>query len=381
MNRLLNNPLTIVITGVLIGYAFYLTLVYSAHKNLEKKILNANWLIQTIEKDPSLSGVMFETHSFEALFNTENGDKLAWRILTVSNIIDSDADIKDVGIISKLFFNNGLEIKNQIDIKSYSSIDVLINLLQFTGNSPNKESVNKELKEEIAKVLSGQGFKEYDKFLVESPNSLENFEGSDSENMIHSILNRLFLHLKVEDKFSGLPFSPFKIHGEDGLPATEELRQLRELCLQILTSIYDDPKVSRAKTILENIKGPEQNVMFCMFFVALFILVRKKISRTKNLVLDDNLSKRLKLYYSWIFSSLTAVGFIGTIRGLSQALSSADIIFRSSPGLEQSISISQITEVLGIAFATTLIALVLTLILGLIRLYLDPIDEFKIDEA
>ena len=98
-----------------------------------------------------------------------------------------------------------------------------------------------------------------------------------------------------------------------------------------------------------------------------------------KLNLDDQTTIRYQSYYNWIFSSLTAIGFIGTIRGLSNALSDADIIFRSGSGLDQAISISSITGVLGVAFSTTLIALALTLLLSLAKLAIDPANELELD--
>lgn len=387
MNRIINNPFILVAAGIIFGWIFYLGIVSFFENRFEKNILNANWLSQTLQKDPSLSGVEYDNASFQALFAETNRDRLAWRLLTISNILESDAALSDVGIIPKAFFKDGLHINKPDDISSKKSLKLLINLLQLVGNGPNTENVNDILEEKLAEALSKQSLEPYDNYLKSSEQAPENFGEDESESMIHDVLNRLFFHLKVEENFITIPeLDPFVLNKEvsikaNALSGTEELRQLRELSLQMLTSIYDDPKVSKAKTWLENIKGPEQHVMFCMFFIGLFILLRKKISASESFVLDNALTKRLKLYYAWLFSSLTAVGFIGTIRGLSQALSSADIIFKSSPGLEQSISISQIAEVLGIAFATTLIALVLTLILGLIRLLLDPTDQFKIDEA
>ena len=382
MNRIINNPFIIVITGIAIGWLFYLSLVAFFENRLENKIINANWLSQTIEKDPSLSGVKYDSESFNALFSETNRDRLAWRLLTISNIIESDAAISDVGFVSKAFFKDGLNIGKPNDIDSIKSLSLLIDLLQFVGNDPNSLSVNDKLEKELAKALSKQSASSYDNYLKSSEQENENYNEGETESIIHDLLNRMFFHLNVEEKFTDLPKVKFSLNDkESDHSGEEELRQLRELSLQILTSIFDDPEVSDAKMWLDNFKGPEQNIMFCMFFVGLFILIRKKIASSTTLELDDNLTKMLKLYYAWIFASLTAVGFIGTIRGLSQALSSADVIFKSSSGLEQAISISQIAEVLGIAFATTLIALVLTLILGLIRLLLDPTDQFKIDEA
>lgn len=387
MNRIINNPFAIVLSGIVIGWLFYFGLVSIFENRLENEIRDANWLSQTIEKDPSLSGVKYDIASFNALFSETNRGRLAWRMLTISNILKPDAGISDVGLISRDFFKDVVSIDRPEDINSTKSLRLLIDLLQFVGNGPNSLNVNDKLEKELAQSLSQQSVSSYDNYLKSSEQATENYNDGESESIMHDLLNRLFFHLNVEKKFTSIPeLDRLKLYEDDSdnvtaLSGMEELRQLRELSLQILTSIYDEPKVSKAKMWLDNFKGPEQNVMFCMFFVGLLILLRKKISSNRTLELDDELTKRLKLYYVWIFSSLTAVGFIGTIRGLSQALSSADVIFKSSPGLEQAISISQIAEVLGIAFATTLIALVLTLILGLIRLLLDPTDQFKIDEA
>jgi len=136
--------------------------------------------------------------------------------------------------------------------------------------------------------------------------------------------------------------------------------------------------VKSAVQVKEWIKGIEQVVMMCLFFIAIIILIIKSKYKEK-FNLDDQTTRRYQSYYNWIFSSLTAIGFIGTIRGLSNALSDADIIFRSGSGLDQAISISSITGVLGVAFSTTLIALVLTLLLSLAKLVIDPANELKLD--
>lgn len=385
MNKLINNPFVIVISGIAIGWIFYIGLVSYLENRLEDKIIDSNWLVQTLEKDPTLSGTIHDQIFYNQIFAKDKRDTLVWRILTTTNIIEPDAAIQDAGLISRSFFSDRLKLENQEDLKSLNSIDLLVYLLQFVANEPNNPNINKDIKGEISQVLATGEIDDYDNYLQENSGSLD-FKYNPNENEVgsefHSLLNRMFMQFKVDKLFLKLPTDNWTLKNyPEKRTGTEELRQLRELSLQILTSIFDDPKVSNAKMWLDNFKGPEQNVMFCMFFVGLLILIRKKISSNRNLELDDDLTKRLKLYYTWIFSSLTAVGFIGTIRGLSQALSSADVIFKSSPGLEQAISISQIAEVLGIAFATTLIALVLTLILGLIRLVLDPTDQFKIDEA
>lgn len=74
MNRIISNPFAIVLSEIAIGWLFYFGLVSFFENRLENKICDANWLSQTIEKDPSLSGVEYESISFNALFTEPNRD-------------------------------------------------------------------------------------------------------------------------------------------------------------------------------------------------------------------------------------------------------------------------------------------------------------------
>lgn len=69
----------------------------------------------------------------------------------------------------------------------------------------------------------------------------------------------------------------------------------------------------------------------------------------------------------WIAIALPAVGFIGTVRGISAGLGSADAIVRAENVIEQAAAINQVAGSLGVAFTTTLIALVLGLALGILE--------------
>jgi biopolymer transport protein ExbB/TolQ len=64
---------------------------------------------------------------------------------------------------------------------------------------------------------------------------------------------------------------------------------------------------------------------------------------------------------------LPALGFIGTILGMGDALLRADLLF-TSPDRQRSISL--MTQDLGFAFDTTLVALLCGLIVGLALAYL-----------
>lgn len=73
----------------------------------------------------------------------------------------------------------------------------------------------------------------------------------------------------------------------------------------------------------------------------------------------------------WIARALPAIGFIGTVRGISASLSSADSIVRAQTSVDQAAAINAVAGTLGIAFTTTLIAL----LFGLITSYFDDLQS------
>jgi hypothetical protein len=69
----------------------------------------------------------------------------------------------------------------------------------------------------------------------------------------------------------------------------------------------------------------------------------------------------------WIAQALPAVGFIGTVRGISAGLGSADAIVRAEGVIGQAAAVNHVAGSLSIAFTTTLIALVFGLVLGILE--------------
>jgi hypothetical protein len=49
------------------------------------------------------------------------------------------------------------------------------------------------------------------------------------------------------------------------------------------------------------------------------------------------------------------LGFIGTKRGLSEALGRADSIVRAGSQINQAIAVSNVSETMGVAFTSTLV--------------------------
>ncbi|WGH75486.1 MotA/TolQ/ExbB proton channel family protein [Tenacibaculum tangerinum] len=372
----LKHPVFLILTGIIVGIICYYSILGLAYNSMEKHMLKSNFLVQTFEKDPSLSGAL---QSEERLSAMKGGDTpvLTWRILNAANVIDNDLQISDVSNLLSTFFQK--EITNTNDIRTTTSLDLLIDLLQSIGKSQNglAPEARNEIKKHIVQSLSEKkgALDAYDEFLLQntSQDPYKKIEDSSTDE-IHAVLNRLFYHYRVEQVFVDVPNSI----PNSNLEAQEEYKQIKDVCFQILLSISDDKAVKYATQRKEWIKGPEQLVMICLFFVALLILIVKRNISNKNEE-HHEIASRYYNYYNWIFSSLTAIGFIGTIRGLSNALSDADIIFRSGAGLDQAISISSITQVLGVAFSTTLIALLLTLLLGLLKLFIDPTNKLNLD--
>jgi hypothetical protein len=68
----------------------------------------------------------------------------------------------------------------------------------------------------------------------------------------------------------------------------------------------------------------------------------------------------------WLAKSLPALGFLGTVMGISFALTNADLLVRAGSQASRASAMLQVSGVLGVAFTTTFIALILGLITSLI---------------
>lgn len=76
----------------------------------------------------------------------------------------------------------------------------------------------------------------------------------------------------------------------------------------------------------------------------------------------------------WLLVALPAIGFIGTVRGISAGLSNSDSIVRATSQVEQAAAITSVSGQLGIAFTTTLIALILGLVLGIFERFQSRLE-------
>lgn len=148
---------------------------------------------------------------------------------------------------------------------------------------------------------------------------------------------------------------------------------------RMLGEMQDDPGVKWGRVIVTLFMGPEQLGMFMTFSALLLILGARALARTRRLApylirdqelgIDEDsaqvVNDRSRWLIRWMLRSLPALGFIGTVRSLTLALSNADSIVRADGVIEQATAISNVSGTLAVAFTTTLIALVLGLVASL----------------
>lgn len=80
---------------------------------------------------------------------------------------------------------------------------------------------------------------------------------------------------------------------------------------------------------------------------------------------------------TWGGRSLVGIGFLGTVRGIMNALSGADVIVLAGDRIQQAAAIGEVASTLGLAFATTLVALAINLVLSL-ALSLQAAEEVRL---
>lgn len=105
-------------------------------------------------------------------------------------------------------------------------------------------------------------------------------------------------------------------------------------------------------------------------------------SNTRDLLrnqIEEGLSRRMgpqKEQWKnsrWFISAggklLPAIGFIGTVRGIMDALGDADTIVRATTQTDQAAAVTEVAGILGISFTTTFVALLLSMIITVIDDY------------
>lgn len=75
---------------------------------------------------------------------------------------------------------------------------------------------------------------------------------------------------------------------------------------------------------------------------------------------------RGRILMLWGLATIPAIGFVGTVRGILEALSKAENVVWAVDRLERAEAIAELSGELGLAFSTTLFALLASIVLGLL---------------
>ena len=384
----MNKPLSIwkiIVGGIILGTVIHFGLVLHAYLSVKEKIRDSNFGTIIFKDDPSIGALFaFRDKENQIKKRKELNDQITWRFLVNLNVIDWNSSVQDIS--KKL--NDALtpELNNDLIGKS-TTLSHVIHVVQNLGLRNDDANFESDLENIIAANLSN-GPKAYEHYFDVIRSSKQNYAYREnylaflfprelnplwgSKSSQGNVINLLFIHTELAQKFDLLPEATPGYAKNESLEPAQVYRQINEYFQRILITIHDDPEVISAKSWFMIVEGPEQFLMYCVFSIGFIILLqnyRKKIEFTEK-------SKRFSLVlYRWIQIALPSLGFIGTKRGLSEALGRADSIVRAGSPINQSLAVSHVSETMGVAFTSTLVGLVLLMILMIFELFLKYKDE------
>lgn len=363
-----------VVGGILLGWIVYFTLVSNAYNSLSDQIQHTKIVGKIVERDPALYGLLMDN-------SPTDEEDLIWRILNDLGVITSGKAIEEIGPGVKEPLRNVVRHSSQ-NLLDVNFIDLIIQTTGFDKNNQPVNGNNTNLKKIVADCLSRKpaslsilngyqknsdasddpGFmKTIFPYFIPRGISPSSWGGEINPNII---LTSIYRKNDIQNTFKNVHD---KADSTSQVEAYENYRQLRDFHQRLFMSINDEPLVLEAKNWVFYVEGPEQLVMFILTSMALFMLVQRLLALWEIGVfagLDSNKTKSWKKWYKWIIVTLPLFGFIGTKRGLSEALSQSDAIIRAGTEINQAMTMSNITYALGIAFTTTLVALVLGILLN-----------------
>jgi hypothetical protein len=380
----INSLKKVILGGILLGFIIHGVLVITAYYSLKSKIRESEFGSIIFKDDPSI-GVMFSLKDENHNPNTDRNldANLIWRLLVNLNVLDWNTTEDDVSI--KL--RKALENQLAGDISSNTpTINHLIKVAQNLGSKADSKEYEENLQNLIAACLAN------------GPNAYSNYENavktqsssySYSENPLafllprqlnpwlwgnkcnqENVVNLLFLHTRIASDFDELPKAGNGVTQKEQLEPTQVYRQINEYFQRIFISVHDDHEVIAAKNWFTIVEGPEQFFMYIVFSIGIMVLLMHHQQIRSSITLQEKAKKFSLIFYRWIQIALPSLGFIGTKRGLSEALGRADSIVRAGSQINQAIAVSNVSETMGVAFTSTLVGLILLMILMIFELYL-----------
>lgn len=371
----------VIIGGIVLGFFIHAILVSTAYYSLKSKIKESQFSSIIFKDDPSI-GVLFSLkNENESPVKERNLDsKLIWRLLVNLNILDWNTTESDISKRLKKALESQLSTTS---ISKTTTVKHLISLAQYLGSRQDKNAGDEKLQNLIVACLSNgpNAFSEYRSAVETQASSYSYFENPaafllprqlnpwlwGNKCNQEEIVNLLFIHTRIAPDFDELPDGNMK---SETLEPAQIYRQINEYFQRILISIHDDPEVLAAKNWFTIVEGPEQFFMYIVFSIGIFILIMQYQEIKSKIILQDKPKRFAIIFYRWIQIALPSLGFIGTKRGLSEALGRADSIVRAGSQINQAIAVSNVSETMGVAFTSTLVGLILLMILMVFELYL-----------
>ena len=197
------------------------------------------------------------------------------------------------------------------------------------------------------------------------------------------VLDELFWQSRAPEQWKNFD-------GKDGDRAAHR-DQIITYARNIFLITQRDSEVRWAGYWLSIVIGPEQWVMSIFLFIALalmwvqawndklFALPKPSQGVGLDAALAELETQRAPI--RWFLKAMPSVGFIGTVRGLSAALASADSIVSAPTRVEQAAAIGSVAATLGIAFTTTMVALVFGLAGGALEMWLEAREQQRVISA
>lgn len=377
MNRI-NSIGKIILFGIVFGVLFHLLLVGHAYYRVKSAIKESSIRTIIFKNDPSIGMLFTFKDGAPASQQRELNTTFTWRYLVNLNVLDWTTTPDNISKELKAAIDATLSVSS---IKETSTLQHLVAVSQRLAMGAGDPNVDENLVNLIAANLAhGPHSLEYYRSLVESesqsfsywenplaflsPRELSFLWGDKSSQ--GDIINLLFIHTKLAPGFDNLPAYTEKYKNDNALEPAQVFQQINEYFQRLLLSIHDDPNVISRKNWLTIVEGPEQFLMYCVFGVGLIILIQ----HYRAADIGDKNKRFTMTMYKWIQIALPSLGFIGTKRGLSEALGRADSIVRAESSINQSLAVSHVSETMGVAFTSTLVGLVLLMLLMIFELFL-----------
>lgn len=373
----------IIVSGVAFGIIFHLLLVVPAYYSVKSSVRKSKFTETIFKDDPSI-GVVYALGMQDAdvASKAELNRQITWRFLVNLNVIDWNSSDQDISVRLKNALNIELQEAN---LKNNTTVQHLINVSQRLGGDVGKVTDLEDII--VSNIAHGPRALEHYQYVVKEKSSANYWENPlafllprelnplwGEKSSQGNVISLLFIHSGIGPTFYQLPERKTdtanpknkEVNSDQLLEPSQVYRQINEYYQRLFITIHDDPDVISAKNWLTIIEGPEQFFMYCVFGIGIVILLQ----HYRETSLEQKTKRFTVTLYQWIQIALPSLGFIGTKRGLSEALSRADSIVRAGSPVNQSLAVSHVSETMGVAFTSTLVGLVLLMLLMIFELFL-----------